>query len=665
MDYSKLRAAANSIRLLTVDAVETSTTGHPGMALGFADVGAALYGEILNHYNKKPDWINRDRFVLSAGHGAMLQYCLLHLAGFGLDKKELMRFRRIGSKTPGHPEYGHTVGVETTTGPLGAGFATAVGMAVAEKKLASRFNTAEYPVIDHFTYVVAGDGCLMEGLSGEAASLAGHLKLGKLIVYYDSNEISIEGSTDITFTEDVCARFRSYGWQTLEGSAHDFDDILSRTKEAREDTSCPTLIKLNSIIGKGAPTMQGNHKVHGAPVGREEILAMKKSLGAPEHEDFYVFPEAIDYFSQKEGLWRKNYEKWEALFDDWGKAHPDWMEELEAFLDYGHEFYSQVQLPHYLVGDFASTRDVSGKVLQAYVKTVPNLIGGSADLGPTTKTELPGASDFSHENPGGRVIRFGVREHAMASIANGITLHRGFRVYTGTLLQFADYMRPAIRLSALMKLPVIYILTHDSIYMGGDGPTHQPVEHLAALRVIPGLRVLRPGDPQEAVEAWKMAIENLSGPTVLSFSRQNLEVYSKHDSSWGENLRRGAYIVKEAEDLATDGKPECILVGSGSEVGLCLKAASLVPEKRIRIISMISRELYLSQEKEFRSSMIPEGVGVYTAEAGVKCGWEAIASGRENIFSIDRFGASGPGDEVARHLGFTAEAFAELIKTGT
>ncbi len=658
LDQKRLDLAAKSVRILVTDAVETSTTGHPGMALGFADVGAVLYGEILNHYNKKPNWINRDRFVLSAGHGAMLQYSLLHLAGFGLPKEELMRFRRAGSQCPGHPEYGHTPGIETTTGPLGAGFATAVGMAVAEKKLRYRFNTKRHCIIDHYTYVIVGDGCLMEGLSAEAASLAGHLKLGKLIAFWDDNKVSIEGSTDITFTEDVCARFRAYGWQTLKGSAHDVQQIYDLVEKAKSDQDKPCLIKLTSIIGKGAPTMQGNHKVHGAPVGWDEIKAMKRNFGAPEDETFYVFSEAVDYFAEKEKEWKKKYQSWVELYNEWKAENPQDAREIDAWFEYGRPYYQEARLPEYAGGDSEAARSTSGRVLSAYSDVVPNLIGGSADLGPTTKTELPEHGEFSHDNIAGKTIRFGVREHAMASIASGITLHGGFRVYAGTLVQFADYMRPAIRLCALMGLPVIYILTHDSIYMGGDGPTHQPIEHLASLRVIPGLKVLRPGDPQETVEAWTMAMEHLEGPTALVLSRQDLPVYNKHDPNWEKSMRKGAYIVRDS-----DGTPEVILVGSGSEVGMCLETAALLPDKKIRVVSMPDREAFLSQDSAFRNMVLPAGPPVFTAEAGVKSGWEGIAASRDHIFSIDRFGVSGPGNEAADYLGFTVEKFAGLIRS--
>ncbi len=663
MDTQALTAVATSIRVLTIDGVETSTTGHPGMVLGCADLGAVLYGEILKHYNKAPDWIDRDRFVLSAGHGSMLLYSILHLSGYGLPKEELKRFRRVGSLTPGHPEYGHTVGVETTTGPLGAGFATAVGMAVAEKKLASRFNTSEHTIFDHYTYVLSGDGCMMEGITGEAASLAGHLQLGKLIVFYDSNQISIEGPTSITFTEDVAARFRAYNWQTLEGSAHDVGEIGELVATAKAEGERPSLIVLRSTIGKGAPNKEGKHEVHGKPLGAEEVKAAKRNLGVPEDEAFYVVPEAYEYFARREKEWEKRYQGWKKTLDAWGKTNPELKKDLDTFLNAGRAWYDDAALPVYSIGDAAAGRDVSGKVIEAYADAVENFIGGSADLSSTTKTEMPGHGDFQADSIPGKVIRFGVREHAMASVVNGMTLHGGFRIFCGTILIFADYMRPAMRLAALMKLPVIYVLTHDSIFIGGDGPTHQPVEHVTSLRIIPNMRVLRPADPEEAVEAWRMAMERKDGPVVLALSRQPVKVFPKHDASWRENMRKGAYIVSEPEKSAdSDEAPDVIIAATGSEVNIALDAADLVPEKRIRVVSITCREILMRQPKEVREAVLPRNVRTIVAEAGVTCCWEGIASSAEDVFGINRFGESGPGEEVAEHIGYTPKGLADLIR---
>lgn len=662
LDLEGIRAAANTVRGLAMDAVEASGTGHPGMPMGLADVGVALYGEILNHYHRDPSWLNRDRFVLSAGHGSVLQYALLHLAGFGLSLEEIARLRRAGSLTPGHPEYRLTAGVEATTGPLGAGFATAVGMAIAETRLAEEFNTGDYRIIDHYTYVISGDGCMMEGVTSEAASLAGHLKLGKLIVFYDSNEVSIEGPVSITFTEDVGARFRAYGWQTFEGDAYDIPVLLSMVEEAKADIERPTLIVLHSRIGKGSPGMEGNHHVHGTALGESEIRSTKKALGMPENKKFHVEPKALEYFSQRQQVWAKRYERWNRIFGAWSEENPELKVRLDRYLDQGRAWYGDTVYPNYRSGDSHSTRDVSGAVLNAIAKSVPNFIGGSADLSTSNKSEMPGLGDYQPAFRRGRTLRFGVREHAMGSIANGILLHGGFRPFTATLFVFIDYMRPAIRLAAIMELPVIYVLTHDSIYLGGDGPTHQPVEHLNALRLIPGVHVLRPGDPEETVAAWQMALERRNGPTALVLSRQGLAVYQKADPEWRSTLRRGAYTVRDA-----GATPDAILLATGSEVQMALEAADRLGQRNclVRVISVISRELLLAQPDSFREGLMRPGVPVFVVEAGSAAGWEAFTSGRrDRIFSIERFGVSGRPEEVAEYLNFTVDSLVQLIARG-
>jgi transketolase len=652
-----LKKTASSIRGLAADAVEASTTGHPGMALGMADFGAVFYGELLTHYNRRPDWINRDRFVLSAGHGAMLLYSLLHLSGYDLPKDELKRFRRAGSLTPGHPEHDLVPGIETTTGPLGAGFATAVGMALAEKVLADRFNREGYPVIDHHTFNLSGDGCMMEGVTAEAASIAGHLKLGKLIVFYDSNDISIEGPTSITFSEDTSARFRAYGWQTLSGSAHDFAEIAALTEEAKRETERPTLIVLKSIIGKGAPNMQGKHKVHGAPIGAEEIQAMKTALGMPPEEDFYVFPEVYEYFKEKEKEWESAFQSWQSLYEEWSGRYPELAEEFECWMRKDCPRIGDVDFPRYEPGIKKSSRDAGGEILQALADGIPNLLGGSADLGPTNRTEIKGYGDLAPEHLQGRTIRFGVREHSMASIVNGMTLHGGFHMYCATLFVFIDYMRPALRLASLMKLPVVYILTHDSIFLGADGPTHQPIEHITSLRIIPDFRLLRPADAEETVEAWKMALERTDGPTAIALSRQPLTVFKKTDPEWQKNIRRGAYIAQDCE-----GEAEATILATGSEVNMAMDAAALLPDKQFRIISVLSREMLDEQDEAFTSSLIPPDKPVYAVEAGVRTGWEAYTGSRSRVFSIDRFGLSGRPEEIAEELGFTVTTLADLLR---
>lgn len=655
-DTAALEAVAKSLRILSMDAVEASTTGHPGMPLGFADVAAVLYGEILSHDPTEPTWLDRDRFVLSAGHGSALLYATLHVYGYDLPLDEVKRLRRIGSITPGHPEHGLTPGVETTTGPLGAGFATAVGMAIAEQKLAAQFNDPDLPIFDHYTYVVSGDGCLMEGISHEAASLAGHLELGKLIVFYDSNQVSIEGPTSITFTEDVQARFRAYGWQTLEGSAHDMADILKLTREAQAEPNRPTLIELHSVIGQGAPTQAGGHKIHGTKLGDEEIRAAKRAMGAPEDESFYVFPQAREYAAERGKTWSAARAKWRERYQQWRDRDPGRASELDEWLREGCPGYEQIAWPTYAIGDAASTRDVGGQALNAAAKAVPNLIGGSADLSTSNKTEMPGLGVYSSDEPAGRTIRYGVREHAMASITNGLLLHGGFRAFAATLFVFVDYMRPAMRLAALMEQPAIYVLTHDSIYLGGDGPTHQAIEHLTSLRIIPNMHVLRPGDPEEAVVAWQMALERTDGPTCLVMSRQPLTVYPKHDTEWRQSARRGGYIVQDVDD------PEVVLAATGSEVEMSLAAAKLL-SARVRVVSVFSRELLFAREQSELDALFPPTAAVYAVEAGVGTGWEAITGGRrDRLFTIDRFGASGRPQEVADYLGFTAEKLAERVE---
>jgi transketolase len=532
-------------------------------------------------------------------------------------------------------------------------------MAAAETKLAAEFNTAEHTIIDHYTYCIVGDGCLMEGIGSEAASLAGHLKLGKLITLYDANGISIEGNTDITFTEDVPARFRAYGWHTLEGDAHDPEQVHALLQEAKAETERPTLIKLTSIVGKGAPTQQGEHGIHGKALGDEEIRRARAELGVPEDQEFYVDPEAYRYFDERRTEWKRAYEAWQDTYDAWAAANPELRERLEDYLRFGSPLYGKAQLPRYEVGDAEATRAVSGEVLNAYAERVPNLIGGSADLAGSNKTEMPKWGDFSTENRLGRTIRFGVREHAMAAFQNGVALHGGFRPFCATLFVFADYMRPSVRLASLMKLPVIYIFTHDSIYLGGDGPTHQPIEHLMSLRIIPNFRIWRPGDPQEAVEVWRIAMEHLDGPTAMSLSRQKLEVYEKEDPDWRATMRKGAYVVREPE-----GGPDTVLIATGSEVGMALLAADIATEKRVRVVSMPCVEQFLSQDESFQRSIIPPGTNVFTAEAGATWGWERLTGGNNRTsFGLDHFGASGRPEEVAEHFGFTAQGLADLIRS--
>ena len=653
MNLDGIKAAALSIRSLSMDQVQAANSGHPGLPMGCAELGAVLYGDVLKHNPKEPKWIDRDRFVLSAGHGSAFIYSLLHLSGYNLPLNELKRFRQMGSLTPGHPELNHTEGVETTTGPLGAGFSNAVGMAVAETFLADKFNTKDASVIDHYTFSLAGDGCMMEGLTSESASLAGHLGLGKLIVFYDSNKITIEGSTDLAFTENVKMRYQAYNWQTLEGDMHNPEDIENLINQAKEETSKPTLIILKSIIGKGSPNREGTAGIHGAPLGEEEIALTRKNLGISVDESFYIAPEAVKYFNEKKVVSESDYSKWMEMFAVWSKNNPDLKKEWDLFFSKETNL-SGVKWPEFKVGDSAATRKISGAVIKALSNAVPNIIGGSADLAPSNNTAMD-HGDYGISNRGGRTLHFGVREHAMGGIANGLLLHGGLRTFCATFMVFADYMRPTIRLAALMNLPTIFIFTHDSVFVGEDGPTHQPVEHLASLRIIPGLTVLRPADGEETVEAWKMAVENTTGPTVLALTRQNLTVFAKDDSDWKSTIRKGAYIAADCS-----GKPDVVLVATGSEVNLAMDAAQ-ASDKNVRVVSMVSRETFQSQDLTFRNNLIPTGIKTIVVEAGVRSGWEGIASSAEDILAIDTFGISAPAAELKKHFGLTVENLVKMI----
>jgi transketolase len=653
MNITALEKIALSVRALSIDAIQKANSGHPGLPLGAAELGAVLYGELLRHDPADPAWPDRDRFILSAGHGSMFLYSLLHLAGYqDMGIEDLKAFRQPGSRAAGHPEYGLAGGIEATSGPLGQGVAMAAGFAVAETMLAARFNTAAHTIVDHYTYALVGDGCLQEGVSAEASSFAGHQGLGKLIVFYDSNRITIDGSTDLAFTEDTAKRYEAYGWQVLRGSMYDFEEIARLTAQAKAETKKPSLIILASIIGKGAPHKQNTADAHGAPLGAEEAAVAKQALGIPG--DFYTAPEALEYFRAKREEWKKIRETWLSRFEAWSQANPEKRADWDAF----HSGKAlPAALPAFAPGDKIATRSAGNKTLGAFAAANGNLTGGAADLKGPNGAGLPAeAGTYSAANRAGGYIHFGIREFAMAAICNGIQLHGGLRAFCATFLAFADYLRPALRLSALMKQPVIYVLTHDSIFVGEDGPTHQPVEHLASLRIIPNVRLLRPADAEETAEAWAMAMERQDGPTVLALSRQNITVFPKDDPDWKNAIRTGAYIVKKAPG----GKPGVVIIATGSEVGLALEAASMRAAANIQVVSMPSRELFEAQPKAIQDRVIPPGVRVICCEAGVKTGWEHWAR-PEDIFSIDRFGESGPADKVAESLGFTAAALAKII----
>ena len=657
MNKKGVEAVALSIRSLSMDAIQKANSGHPGLPLGAAEAAAVLYGEVMKHNPADSKWADRDRFVLSAGHGSMLLYSILHLAGYKVSMDDIKNFRQVGSKCPGHPEYGETDGVECTGGPLGQGVSMAVGMAVAEQMLAAKFNTKGHKIVDHYTYSLVGEGCLQEGVASEACSLAGNLKLGKLIVFYDQNKISIDGNTDITFTDNIAARYKAYGWQVLKGSMYDVEGIVELVKEAKKCKDQPTLIMLKSVIGKGAPK-QGTADVHGAPLGADGIKAAKKKLGLPEDKDFYVVPEAYKYFEDKKAAFAKAEADWKADFDAWAKENP----ELKKLWDAYHSDAvtdETVKDVAYKVGDACATRDASGKALNVIAARYANLVGGSADLMGPNKTAFKATDNgtFSPENRAGRTIEYGIREFAMSAVAAGISLHGGLRPFCATFLVFADYLRPSLRVVSLMKQPVIYVFTHDSIYVGEDGPTHQPIETMTSLRAIPGVQAIRPGDPEESMEAWKIAYASKDHPVCMAFTRQALPVYAKDDKSWKKNMAaNGAYIVKEGAD-----KPDITILASGSEVNMALQAAEMVPEKKIRVVSVPDLKKFEGLTKAKQDAIIGETKRIVCTEAGISMEWLQFTS-KENCFCIDTFGTSGPANKVAEYLGFTAKNLAKLLK---
>ncbi|MFW5848730.1 MAG: transketolase [Spirochaetota bacterium] len=655
MDQAKIDAIALSIRSLSMDAVEAANSGHPGLPMGCAELGALLYGEVMNYDPKDPSWPNRDRFVLSAGHGSMFLYSLLHLAGFDLPLDELKRFRQVGSKTPGHPEYGYTVGIETTTGPLGQGISNAVGLAIAEQMAAGTYNTDKRTIVDHFTYALVGDGDMMEGVASEACSLAGHLGLGKLITFYDDNDISIDGSTDITFTEDVGKRFEAYGWHVQHCDGYDPKAIEQAIEKAQKTTDKPSFIVLKTLIGRGAPNKAGTHGVHGAPLGADEIKATRKNLGLAEDQEFFIHPDATAHFGARATELAGRRAEWKKEFEAWRTENPQLAAQWDASQGGGVSYLKDVKLPAYEVGAKNATRKASGKVLNAIADAMPMFIGGSADLAGSNITAMPQHGFFTTKTPTGRTINFGVREHGMGAVTNGLALYGLWRPFCATFLVFSDYMRPSIRLAAIMGLPVVYVFTHDSIFVGEDGPTHQPIEHAAALRCIPNVTVIRPGDEEETAEAWLMAMERLTGPTALLFTRQNLVTYEK-PAGWKADARKGAYIAKD-----TDGTPDVVIAATGSEVNLALEAAEK-SSKKVRVVSVMSLERLREQDSLFREQLFPKGAKIVTAEVGVSQGWEAIASSPEHTFALNRFGESGPGPEVAEHLGFTAENLQRMVE---
>jgi transketolase len=675
MDSRALDAlCVNTLRTLAIDAVQKANSGHPGLPLGAAPMAYVLWQRHLKHNPADPRWPDRDRFVLSAGHGSMLLYALLHSYGYGLSLHELQAFRQWGSKTPGHPEFGLTAGVEATTGPLGQGTANAVGMAIAERWLAGRYNRPGHAIVDHHTYALAGDGDLMEGLSAEAASLAGHLKLGKLVMLYDSNDVSLDGPTSWTFTESVARRYEAYGWhvQTVERGNTDLDAIDGAIAAAKAESARPSLVIVRTTIGFGSPAKQGSSKAHGAPLGADEVAATKKALGWDPAAQFLVPAEAranMERRALEEGA--RAQVAWETRFAAWATAYPElaveWRAALAGELPKGWES----ALPVFKVGQDMATRESGGKALNAIAAKVPFLIGGDADLSESTKTALEGSAPFgpgasggagiAGGEPAGRNIRYGVREHAMGACANGIAYHGGLRTYTATFFTFSDYMKPAIRLAAMNHLPVTFVFTHDSVALGEDGPTHQPVEHLAALRCVPNVHVVRPGDANEAAEAWRYALERKHGPTVLVLSRQKLATVDREKHATAANLARGAYVLAEAAGM----RPQAILIASGSEVGVALAARDLLAKEGIaaRVVSMPCWEAFAAQPAAYRDQVLPPDARARVSiEAGSTFGWERWIGSEGTAIGIDRFGASAPGAAVLEKLGVTPARVVEAVK---
>ncbi len=642
---------ANTIRGLAMDGVQKAKSGHPGMPMGMADVAAVLYLKHLNYSPVETDWPDRDRFVLSAGHGSMLLYSLLHLAGYGLPLDELKKFRQWGSKTPGHPEFGHTVGVETTTGPLGQGIANAVGMAIAERMLAERFNTDDCEVVNHHTYAICGDGCMMEGISHEACSLAGHLGLSKLVLIYDYNHITIEGKTDLAYSEDVRKRFEGYNWNVLEMDAHDLAEIDRTLEAAKSEKTRPTLIIAKSVIGKGAPKLAGSHKCHGEPLGEEEVAATKAALGLPPDQFFYVPAEVRAIFADRAKEMEKRVAKWHDLMRIYRGKYAEKAGLWEVFQKGRIPANLEQQLPAFDPAKPVATRNASGTVMQKLAKALPFLVGGSADLAPSTKTLIDGGGDIAPHSFKGVNFHFGVREHAMAGVMNGIALHGGFRVFGATFFTFLDYCKSSVRLAAIMKLPVIYVFTHDSFYVGEDGPTHEPVEQTMSLRLIPGMTVIRPADPTETAAAWVAALRHKEGPTALLLTRQNLPVLDRAKFPPANSLEKGAYILWDS----APGAPELILMATGSEVSLALDAARTLAEQcRVRVVSMPSWELFEKQDAAYRESVLPAACRKrLSVEAGSTLGWQKYVGDQGRAMGLDTFGASAPYAVLAEQYGFT------------
>ncbi|MFA8438728.1 transketolase [Pueribacillus sp. YX66] len=663
MENQVEQLAINTIRTLSIDAIERANSGHPGMPMGAAPMAYTLWSKAMNHNPENPQWINRDRFVLSAGHGSMLLYSLLHLFGYDVTMEDLKNFRQWESKTPGHPEYRYTPGVEATTGPLGQGIAMAVGMAMAERHLAATYNRDNFPIVDHYTYSICGDGDLMEGVSAEAASLAGHLKLGRLIVLYDSNDISLDGDLHLAFSENVAQRFEAYGWQVIRvEDGNDLTEIEKALHEARSEINKPTLIEVKTTIGYGSPNKSGKSDSHGAPLGKEETALTKQYYGWGYAESFYVPKEVKEHFKRLKNEGVQKEEQWNKLFKKYKQTYPEIAEQFEkAINNEGIENIEQY-LPVFKEGETLATRDASSKFINAISEPVPQFIGGSADLASSNKTLMKTESNFSSDDYTGRNIWFGVREFAMGAALNGMALHGGLKVFGATFFVFSDYLRPSIRLAALMQLPITYVFTHDSIAVGEDGPTHEPIEQLASLRAMPGLSVIRPADGNETVAAWRLALESVDVPTALVLTRQGLKTIKGTEKTAYKGVKKGAYTISKSNQLEIDG----LIIATGSEVNLAIEAQKQLEREGVyvNVVSMPSWDRFEKQPDEYKNSVLPPTVKARLAiEMGASLGWKKYVGEKGEVMAIDRFGASAPGNTLIKNYGFTVENVVAKVKS--
>ncbi|WP_144524503.1 transketolase [Bacillus pumilus] len=662
METIELKSIA-TIRTLSIDAIEKANSGHPGMPMGAAPMAYALWTNHLNVSPQNPNWFNRDRFVLSAGHGSMLLYSMLHLSGYNLSIDDLKQFRQWGSKTPGHPEFGHTEGVDATTGPLGQGIAMAVGMALAERHLAETYNKDNFNVVDHYTYSICGDGDLMEGISSEAASLAGHLGLGRLIVLYDSNDISLDGDLDRSFSENVKNRFEAMNWEVLYvKDGNNIEEVTAAIEKAKQSTDRPTLIEVKTTIGFGSPNRAGTSGVHGAPLGSDEAKLTKEAYSWTFEEDFHVPSEVYDHFKEAvKDAGQKKEAAWNELFAQYEKEYPELAAQLKLAIEGKLPENWDQEVPVYEAGSSLASRASSGEVLNGIAKQVPFFIGGSADLAGSNKTTIKNTDDFGKDHYAGKNIWFGVREFAMGAALNGMALHGGLRVFGGTFFVFSDYLRPAIRLAALMGLPVTYVFTHDSIAVGEDGPTHEPVEQLASLRAMPNLSVIRPADGNETAAAWKLAVSSTDKPTALVLTRQNLPTIDQAPEKAYEGVEKGGYVVVEA----ADAQPEALLLASGSEVGLAIEAQKALEKEGIRasVVSLPAWDRFDQQSAEYKESVLPSAVRARIAiEMGASLGWERYTGLDGDVIAIDTFGASAPGETIIEKYGFTVSNVVSRVK---